>query len=737
MNAKELALAALNATSGLADIYTGLLAMGVSFEDIAAVMTSKSFNEIAKLMESDIFSGRKNSFMASTALDAVLKGKIPGLKKGEVIGLLRSAKGKKVVEARTEQQGKSEAKKAAMWLLDNICEKDERLLQSNITLDTIVDKILDAGIINDLLGVANKSMSLYDDGDFDDIPDFDDDPDFGDFEEGGSTVKVVDVMAKDFRWDNLKRGLSLIEAVKVAKAHIGNDTAGLKKIASIMPIVEAQKILGSAAGINKGVKTKDYDRYTWRLNIERYYNQYRPQDEKRFSLARYIREEAYRKAVDEAYNKDKEGILYNPLEVLMNVPHYKEMLKAWALGDQAIKRRSFYSNLLDTIADIITYDKGHVKRITPEGFKALQRAISEEMILNWLDVADIRQDISYKGEDSYPTQRYVGNELKAVNGPWVIRLNTTNGRASFKHFVETAVVDLLKKNYPDNDFVKALTPSTKNSITGVQTFLKFDIPMNHLDNADPSIIARYGKILEGFKAIMGDTLYGKKVGDLFFLYNLIVNKDGSGPDVMTPIFEAIVNLPSAESVSANSNINCYENFLLSEYYKYINELDDAQEGGMRVYCSDRFINDCKRLINEADDPTLIDKKTPRNPDNTFRVAAPEDLGTTSSTNQDMMEAVHGISFREVIDALKTYNNEVDGHVFVINDMMFNGDFDGINDGGNLKNYYTSLGEDAYTKGYVMTQPAFIHNGNIYLNINHLTMKSLTHEWMHLMLAGMK
>ena len=55
MNAKELTLAKINATSKFADIYTYLISIGTPFNQITDIMMSPIFNEIAQLADTDIF----------------------------------------------------------------------------------------------------------------------------------------------------------------------------------------------------------------------------------------------------------------------------------------------------------------------------------------------------------------------------------------------------------------------------------------------------------------------------------------------------------------------------------------------------------------------------------------------------------------------------------------------------------------------------------------------------------
>lgn len=69
MNAKELILSKINATSKFVDIYTYLLTIGIPFGQIADIMKSPIFNEVVKLTETNIFDKSTSRFDLKSALD--------------------------------------------------------------------------------------------------------------------------------------------------------------------------------------------------------------------------------------------------------------------------------------------------------------------------------------------------------------------------------------------------------------------------------------------------------------------------------------------------------------------------------------------------------------------------------------------------------------------------------------------------------------------------------------------
>ena len=74
----------------------------------------------------------------------------------------------------------------------------------------------------------------------------------------------------------------------------------------------------------------------------------------------------------------------------------------------------------------------------------------------------------------------------------------------------------------------------------------------------------YEQYLRDFDLMSNDTFGGYKLGDLFFLYNLITNKDGFGQNSFTRIFE---NLVAAKRGSP----------LINSFYDYIAALDQSTD----------------------------------------------------------------------------------------------------------------------------------------------------------------
>jgi hypothetical protein len=140
-----------------------------------------------------------------------------------------------------------------------------------------------------------------------------------------------------------------------------------------------------------------------------------------------------------------------------------------------------------------------------------------------------------------------------------LKLDSITGIDSFKRLMETWIVPELKSRFGDNAFLQALTQTADKTKSGVKTYLKLPIPMMDIDKS-VELETRYNQYLIAFDEISTQTFAGMKVADLFYLYNLIVNKDSFGQKSLTRIFENLVNSNKGS-------------FLVNDYNQWVSELD--------------------------------------------------------------------------------------------------------------------------------------------------------------------
>jgi hypothetical protein len=133
--------------------------------------------------------------------------------------------------------------------------------------------------------------------------------------------------------------------------------------------------------------------------------------------------------------------------------------------------------------------------------------------------------------------------------------------ASFKRLVETHIVPTLKQrdDLKDNAFLNALTVTSENLKSGIKSYLKLPVPMMDIEKS-VELEAAYNSYINAFDEISTIDFGGMKLGDIFYLYNLIVNKDSFGQNSLTRLFENLVNSNKGS-------------FLVNSFNEWIGDLD--------------------------------------------------------------------------------------------------------------------------------------------------------------------
>ena len=105
----------------------------------------------------------------------------------------------------------------------------------------------------------------------------------------------------------------------------------------------------------------------------------------------------------------------------------------------------------------------------------------------------------------------------------------TYGINQFKQYMNLYVIPMLKKRYPDNEFIKALRFGIDRKTKSVY----FRLPINMMEvDKNPTMRATYERISDGFNRLASVdannnpkyTFDGHNIVNLFYLYNLFTNK---------------------------------------------------------------------------------------------------------------------------------------------------------------------------------------------------------------------
>ena len=392
------------------------------------------------------------------------------------------------------------------------------------------------------------------------------------------------------------------------------------------------------------------------------------------------------------------------------------MLKASYYGKESMNLFSVKNRATLLLADKIEEATSNNTHLSEKDFKELQNYINEIFIARFLKDSNFSVFIS-------PEVRTIASFTSSKNYALetrVLKLDSAINVAAFKNWMDTYVIPIIISKYKGNAFVDQLRPlattimenGKPKSITG------WKFPFN-LADADKSTTTQtlYGKMIEGFNKIAKQdaNIFGQNIGDLFYVYNMIVNKDSFGQTSFTKIFEDIVqNDP-------NSIVNTYND--------YISKLDD-------IIIS---LDDLGASVNEA-----IDYIAANNEDSQLSSHKVFDFGPDFTLK---LNSFYDMPSYKVVDTIATietkqpaYKYTLDGQAVVVemvkqlSKRLPESEIYLITD-DDLVNFKDSEQYEDISKS-----KAFIYNGNIYINVTryqNVPASGLIHEFAHLVMAGMK
>ena len=128
-----------------------------------------------------------------------------------------------------------------------------------------------------------------------------------------------------------------------------------------------------------------------------------------------------------------------------------------------------------------------------------------------------------------------------------LTLNNVFNRATFKRWMESYVIPTLKRDYPNNTFIKDLTPdSTRSQIGSTKIFYKLPVDLNKVVGDYNEVL--YDNYVLDFNNLRQFKFEGNNIGDLFFIYNLLISNNSFGGKTITRIFEDMVREADSNSI---------------------------------------------------------------------------------------------------------------------------------------------------------------------------------------------
>ena len=314
-------------------------------------------------------------------------------------------------------------------------------------------------------------------------------------------------------------------------------------------------------------------RYITNAKVEILKSQKRRYFEK-FNLQKFISDDSYRERMTKRYDQYK--INFNILDAISNIPHFSQMFSALSVNrtilDELSVRNKLVNQLLDNSYPFYVTEK--INRETGE--KEQKKNININGKLNHAQIQEVKDAV-----DSALIQKWIydKNIVVTLEGGKEIALDSKDGINAFvSEFVENFVVPKLKKELPNNEFVRQLTFGLRKTADGKDA-IKYRLPydMTAVANTRQTQVM-YENALSDFNTLKDIKINGinaisdngkLSIVDIFYLYNLIVNRDKFGATSFTRIFEDLVSAKDGDKLLINDFNNWIDKQSIDDLMPYV------------------------------------------------------------------------------------------------------------------------------------------------------------------------
>lgn len=577
-NAKELILEKINAGPDLASVYIYLLATGIDFKTASDFMTTRAVTMANNKAKRDILylSGKKNNLKKAVQYYTEMADPdnyIPSIYQQSILDWGDSTLNKLVKYP--------EFKKELEEILSNTSNFFEVL--NKITNINLLDAIHNAAYSGDnLLRVTKKQrrkrisreeaeaiMDGYDETDWMQS-------------EYSEDLDLYNPSSRDTKPEKMRLLFSrYVEELKTRREELSTltekDLHNMEVLLNLKERSDELTRLGRFGSLNQGIKTKLVDKIGYINQLESFVsnkfrkfnknNKLNPDNEEylptNFDLLKFIQDEEYKQKMIDNYELAKDK--FNILDIITTVPHFSKMLDALAVDSKVLGAFTIKNNLAKELAVRAIQDKAIIQ-LTQKDMGEVNRFISDAMIIKFLK-SNAVGDITLS-----PGMKMYNSAGKVVPVPSVgktLDFGNVFDRATFKLWFEEEFIPDQKRMNPSNKFIQALTSTYfKNQYGGYNFLYKLPIDLGNLElEANEIAFSNYLKAFDEVKYTRPLPNSELTMGDLFFLYNLIVSKNNFGDNTLTKIFENSLNIKDK-----NEKIEV-ENSLLLKFMNYEGKLN--------------------------------------------------------------------------------------------------------------------------------------------------------------------
>ena len=545
-NAKELALAKLNAGPETLGMYLYGLSLGIPVNTLFQVMTSPIAFRLTELAKGDLFNGNNGCHTILGALNYLHDFPTDKLSSFDLLDL-------KVIN-----EDKSDREKllpASTWVYQLVTAMPEGAVKSDINPFSFNKLAASPEILTKLEALRAKVDNIR--------PQFKSDDDFNLYKT--SFDQILDFI-KDYITDiQLMQNAGTYDTVH-GRSLITSDIEMLAMGA------EEMKLIGKILRLNQEIKTNALDLQHQVANIEECItrrlrligaatnrrqseyqqktgvvttkNELKRPDQYKFGLEEFVTNPVYQAEKIAMYDRIKHS--YNPLRILTTDPQYKGYLEMLYIAHKGLKNKQLKYNFTVTkVANFIEKNKVN-QNLQQQVLRNANNFIDLSLRQDWMKSRNFKFTIPASTAKS-KTYAFIGDMFrpKPLYFKKSIQLGTDVGDANFKLWVERTLIPKLKTDptLKDNIFIQHLSPvvntSTNIGLPSVYYGLN-GVNMLPQSDAEREVLDMHK---DGFNALSTYDLIndadgkGTTLQDILYMYSLICNNGKLGPNSLHKIFE--------------------------------------------------------------------------------------------------------------------------------------------------------------------------------------------------------
>lgn len=542
-NAKELILKKINADESYMNLYIFGIVLGMTIPEISSIMTSKEVSYIIRKSKDNLFTGYgiKDTFICNQLLYGANLYELNNYSINVLLQKLNLTK-KDDLYALISEQYQNKTQPFSSELVAELEQDSKFDIQTFKKFLNLQKELLE--------NTSNNTKEIIEN--------------FQTLKKGGTELT------------NLAKLLSINQGISPVPGDLINQIVSYENIVNTMlqrinsnklerKLTDLYSLRGEADAKTKIAQT-----------IEFYENV-----KNKFSLIDFLnpRNQAYRENMLDILDCCK--IMVNPFRVILEIPHINQSFADMFKGITSIRNLTQRFDLLYNIRKQLSINKN----LDNKQWSNINNIIDSQIIYNWIS----KQYITFPVKQGDMVIQ--GDKIISMTNDDNLELGTFDGLTTFKYWVENTLLKVIQNPdlYPEidsktakilreNGLIRDLEISSfRDSYSGVNVQAILLPNMNFMNVDEPGIDQdKYNQYLQEIRKLENIEVFGRKLIDWFFLYNLIVFKNKPRMNNINVLFKPFLTVSQPE------------NNLVSKYYYDQGNLDWNKDSLLQMLSIDDF-----------------------------------------------------------------------------------------------------------------------------------------------------